>query len=347
MTTKNKPELMGLLLLVLVNLAVLLLSVAQALETGVPTITIDWSFVPISLTDSLANGSLMDIGYDLLTLLTSTFLHGSFEHFGSNMLMLFLFGILVERQLGTMRFLAIYLASGVLGALGHYLIDIMSPHPLIGASGAVSGIMAAFIVCVFGSGKRPTILSLVGTAFILQWLFEEVSSLMVSAAPGKGPAVAHDVHVIGFALGLIMSIVVMVFMRRKARSGRRKNTDVQIIDWDALYPAIPDKTVEQEASARPREEHPDAVPGALDKQSPPTAETSPAVTASDRTKTGSEQPETEGRSETFDRSAEVKVISPPKSPNENLQAPACEAAPSVTRVVQTGYQPDKNDNLFE
>jgi len=229
--THRTPS-VALPLLVLANLAVLLFTLAQLINTGVPTTIIEWALIPISLTDSLTTGSLLEIGSELLTLLTCTFVHGSFDHFFSNMLMLMVFGTLVENRLGAVRFMGIYIASGLLASLGHYLVDVQSPYPLIGASGAVSGIMAAFVVSVFATGKRPTLLPILGTVFIAQWLFDQFVSVMASPIRLKGTAVAYDAHLAGFFTGLAITVIVVILMKRRTETEPDEEDDS--IDWDRL-----------------------------------------------------------------------------------------------------------------
>jgi membrane associated rhomboid family serine protease len=81
-----------------------------------------------------------------LTLVTSMFLHGGWDHLLGNMIYLFVFGDDIEEALGWLRFLAFYLACGVLAALGFVALNIHSTTPLVGASGAISGVLAAYLM---------------------------------------------------------------------------------------------------------------------------------------------------------------------------------------------------------
>lgn len=310
----SRTALVALPLLVLVNLAVLFLSTSELVNTGVPTMSIEWGFIPISLTDSLTNGSLLDIGYDLLTLFTSTFLHGGFDHFINNMIMLLLFGTLVERQLGALRFLIIYLMSGIIASLGHYCSDIMSPYPLIGASGAISGIMAAFVVCVFSTAKRPNFLRLIGTAFIVQWLFEQVAGVMVETVRIKGGAVAHDAHLAGFIAGLVLSLLIVIFWRRKATEEEAPpKAEPLAVDWDRLI--------------SPDQPAPTAPPDVTPEQK---RENNPNRLAPEQEQRGQDTPK--------------PVISADETTGEPR---ASEAPPTVTRQTKIGYQPEKTDSLLD
>ncbi len=99
---------------------------------------------------------------ELGPIFSSLFLHvpGDITHIGGNMLFLAVFGVLVERALGHLRFLGLYLAAGVLGALMHVLVSPTAAEPLVGASGAIFGVLAVaavlrprllgFVVCFVG-----------------------------------------------------------------------------------------------------------------------------------------------------------------------------------------------------
>jgi membrane associated rhomboid family serine protease len=81
-----------------------------------------------------------------LTLVTSMFLHGGWDHLLGNMIYLWVFGDDIEEAIGWMRYLVFYLLSGILAALGFIALDPHSTTPLIGASGAISGILAAYLM---------------------------------------------------------------------------------------------------------------------------------------------------------------------------------------------------------
>ncbi len=86
------------------------------------------------------------MGSPLMSVFTSMFLHGGFLHIGGNMLYLWIFGDNIEDVLGHFRFLLFYLFSGVVAAYAHALTDPQSMVPMIGASGAISGVLGAFIL---------------------------------------------------------------------------------------------------------------------------------------------------------------------------------------------------------
>ncbi|MEX0803788.1 MAG: rhomboid family intramembrane serine protease, partial [Candidatus Binatia bacterium] len=81
------------------------------------------------------------------TLVTSMFLHGDLLHLFGNMIFLLVFGRRVENQLERINFLAFYLTAGITACLAHMLMEPDSSAPLIGASGAISGVLGAFFIC--------------------------------------------------------------------------------------------------------------------------------------------------------------------------------------------------------
>lgn len=137
-----------------VTIALILVNVVTFVMTGPPFIS-----------EMRANMELLSFGYipalifgdarlapDLIvipepaTFLTYAFLHGDIWHLGTNMLFLWVFGDNVEDALGHLRFLLFYLLCAAAGALVHGLLNVESQAPLIGASGAVSGVVAAYLV---------------------------------------------------------------------------------------------------------------------------------------------------------------------------------------------------------
>jgi membrane associated rhomboid family serine protease len=146
-----------------------------------------------------------------LTILTSMFLHGGFLHLGGNMLFLWVFGNNVEEALGRARFVAFYLATGVVAALAQVLVgwaagDLLTP--MVGASGAVSGVLAAYLVCF----PQARVLTLVPIFFFVRivWIPARfflglwfLLQLLPALAGGGGGGVAYMAHVGGFVAGYL------------------------------------------------------------------------------------------------------------------------------------------------
>lgn len=150
-------------------------------------------------------------GADLFTLVTAMFVHGGWAHLIGNMLFLWVFGDNVEDALGHFRFLVFYLACGVVGGLTHTLMMPTSELPLIGASGAVAGVIAAYLM--LHPRVRIWVLVMrvipirISAAFALgAWI---VTQLIMVLLPQVGP-VAWWAHIGGLAAGAVL----VVFMRR-------------------------------------------------------------------------------------------------------------------------------------
>ncbi|GHD36268.1 rhomboid family intramembrane serine protease [Nocardiopsis kunsanensis] len=158
------------------------------------------------------------------SLLSSMFVHGGAAHLLGNMVYLFVFGPVVEDRIGRLRFLALYLATGLAAALGQTLSDLDGEVPMVGASGAISGVLGAYLVVQFRSRVTTLVFvvvpmrlpgwALVGSYFVLQYLLYVTGS----EAPGEGSGVAYAAHVYGFIAGVVLGLVVY---RLRWRSGTR------------------------------------------------------------------------------------------------------------------------------
>jgi membrane associated rhomboid family serine protease len=169
-----------------------------------------------------------DFPHPWVTLVTSMFLHGGLFHIGGNMLYLWIFGNNVEDTLGHGRFLLFYLASGVAAAAGQIAISPGSHVPMIGASGAVSGVLGAYLLLF----PYATILTLVTFGFFIRFL--HVPALIVlgfwivvqlfngyftfsaqAAGRAESGGVAWFAHIGGFLAGMLL-----LFLLRSRRSRR-------------------------------------------------------------------------------------------------------------------------------
>lgn len=157
-----------------------------------------------------------------LSLLTCMFLHGGFLHLAGNMLFLWIYGDNVERRLGAPAYLFAYLATGVVATLAHALVFSSSDMPLVGASGAISGVLGFYFVFF----PRNTVRMLAFLPpFLMQvfvvparWVlgaFVVLDNLLPFLISGEG-GVAHGAHLGGFLAGALAAWVV----QRRGESGR-------------------------------------------------------------------------------------------------------------------------------
>jgi len=146
-----------------------------------------------------------------LTLVTSMFLHGSWMHVIGNMWYLWIFGDNVEDRVGHGRFIVFYLLCGIAAAIGHIVIDPGSTLPTIGASGAIAGVMGAYLVLY----PRSRVLTLI--PLVIFWEVIEVPAILllgfwflmqlfsagaIAVTSSTGGGVAFMAHVAGFLCGV-------------------------------------------------------------------------------------------------------------------------------------------------
>ena len=145
------------------------------------------------------------------SVLTSMFMHGSWEHLLGNMVFLWVFGNNIEDSMGHLRFIAFYLTCGVAAAVAHIVLEPVSTLPAVGASGAISGIMGAYILLYPNvrvlTWFPPFFMFSVRAFFLLgYWFFLQLAMGMVTVGPqaGEQGGVAVWAHVGGFVAGLLL-----------------------------------------------------------------------------------------------------------------------------------------------
>jgi membrane associated rhomboid family serine protease len=175
-----------------------------------------YAFIPRDLMVALA--SRIDLlPYNVMTIFTSMFIHGGFLHIGGNMLYLWIFGNNVEDAAGHMRFAVFYLLSGVAAGLVQYSFDPSSPVPMVGASGAVSGVLGAYLI-LFPRAKVKTLIfvflfittiDIPAMVLLTVWFF-----VQIAFSHGQG-GVAWFAHIGGFIFGML---TVKIFARRRPKT---------------------------------------------------------------------------------------------------------------------------------
>jgi membrane associated rhomboid family serine protease len=146
-----------------------------------------------------------------VTVFTAMFMHGGVFHLGGNMLYLWIFGNNIEDKLGHLRFIIFYIFCGITAAYSHALIDPHSLTPMIGASGAISGILGAYLLLF----PRAGVYTLIFLGFFVQvvkipalivigfWAIVQFINGLVSTGLVKQGGVAWFAHIGGFLIGLL------------------------------------------------------------------------------------------------------------------------------------------------
>jgi len=176
-----------------------------------------WAFVPSRF---LANP-----GGDFLTIFTSMFMHGGWLHLAGNMLYLWIFGDNVEDRFGHLKFLIFYLVCGVVAMFAQLAFSVGSTVPNLGASGAIAGVLGAYIVMfpkgkvnvLMGRGMIPMPALLVIGLWIVLQLFSGIGSIADTAQTG---GVAYMAHIGGFIAGLALAFLLGGTRRTPALTGR-------------------------------------------------------------------------------------------------------------------------------
>ncbi|GIU84202.1 MAG: hypothetical protein KatS3mg008_0977 [Acidimicrobiales bacterium] len=142
-----------------------------------------------------------------LSVVVSMFLHGSLLHLGGNMLYLWIFGNNVEDHMGPMGFILAYLATGVAAAFAHFAFDPASVVPVVGASGAIAGVMGAYMVLWPGARiLTATFFFFIHMIWLPAWLVLGAwFVLQFFTAPDSG--IAWMAHVGGFVAGVLVGVV--------------------------------------------------------------------------------------------------------------------------------------------
>jgi membrane associated rhomboid family serine protease len=146
-----------------------------------------------------------------LALLTCMFLHGGFMHLAGNMLFLWIYGDNVEYRLGPVRFVAWYFVTGMAGTLAYAFMNQSSPVPLVGASGAISGVLGFYLIWFPRNYVKvlfffPFFGIFPIRAYWVLGMYIVIDNLMPIAA-SRGGNVAHGAHVGGFAAGMLLALL--------------------------------------------------------------------------------------------------------------------------------------------
>ncbi len=153
-------------------------------------------------------------GRDLHTLVTSMFLHGGLIHLAGNMLYLYIFGDNIEDAFGHLRYLGLYILFGLAASLAHLLTTSDLSVPTIGASGAISGILGAYLILY----PRARIVTLIfyflitfvrvpAVFFLGFWFILQLFSGTVTLAYGVSSGVAYWAHIGGFVAGIAIALL--------------------------------------------------------------------------------------------------------------------------------------------
>lgn len=162
----------------------------------------EWAMVPKSVAE----------GGHYYSMVTAMFLHGGFMHLAGNMLFLWIFGDNLEEQLGHVRYLVFYFAVGLVAGFAHILSDPSSPVPVVGASGAIAGVMGAYLL-LFPKAKIDILIIIVVffrifpvPAWVMLGLWFGIQLFSGVSIRSEGGGVAYWEHAGGFIAGMLFIV---------------------------------------------------------------------------------------------------------------------------------------------
>jgi membrane associated rhomboid family serine protease len=214
--------------LIAINVAVFLLQPGNVSELQQFALT--YGLVPARYTvDSISQ--YFSFGQQVVSLFSFMFLHGGFWHLVGNMWFLYIFGDNVEDKLGPIRYLAFYLLCGWASALTHVFFNVHSQVPIIGASGAIAGVMGAYFI-LYPRSRVLTLIPIIIIPYFIEipaffflaiWFAIQFFGATLSGTIGGG-GIAWWAHVGGFVAGIIFLGLFMYFPRFGASDAVRRST---------------------------------------------------------------------------------------------------------------------------
>ena len=203
-----------MLTILAVNVGVFLFQLTLS-DSGLNSLFLSAGAIPSEYTTGADVPPPPPFGILWITLITSMFLHGGFLHIAFNMLYLFIFGDNVEDRFGHFRFLIFYFVCGIVAGLTHILLNSGSSIPSVGASGAIAGVLAAYLR-LFPHAQVRTLLLIgpfilvprIAAAFLIIFWFATqflAGVMSLGAQTEQGSGVAVWAHVGGFVCGLVLT----------------------------------------------------------------------------------------------------------------------------------------------
>jgi len=235
-----KPKLT--ILLIIINVGVFIYEVAytgqfwEFTNLKAAELFIEWGAIPTWITGSsscisLGEGQkILCPGMPYVSLISSMFLHGGLMHLGGNMLFLWIFGDNIELKFGRVKYLGIYLTWGIIAGLAHVAVDPTSSIPAVGASGAISGVLGAYLA-LFPKARILTFMMLgffwrmihiQARWFLPFWLvFQNILPFLIGGFGQAGGGVAFMAHIGGFVIGYLTGFAYKKYHRSEFSYGTR------------------------------------------------------------------------------------------------------------------------------
>ncbi len=216
----NPTQTTPIIVYILITINIIVFLHQLSLGSGLGEFFQLYAVIPQQLSASLDGIRSSQSFPEILTLISSQFLHGGLMHIGFNMLFLWTFGNNIEEDLGHLKFLMFYLICGILAGLTHWFFGMESTIPTIGASGAIAGVMGAYIIkypkaqieTLLPLGFFITTVRIPAVFFLGFWFLQQAISSVASLGMPEGMSgVAYWAHAGGFVFGAILAPIMGVF----------------------------------------------------------------------------------------------------------------------------------------
>jgi len=201
--------------LIIINVAVFFYQFMMGPE-AVKEFIFTFGVIPREISTSGFTELLLTGFTPLVPLITATFLHGGWLHLISNMLYLWVFGDNIEDCLGSLSYLLVYLLLGVIGHFSHIIFEPFSSVPLIGASGAIAGVLGAYfilypwarVLALIPLGFFITFVEIPAVVYLVLWFFLQVFSGVTALLTPGVQVIAWWAHIGGFVSGIITGVFI-------------------------------------------------------------------------------------------------------------------------------------------
>ncbi len=204
--------------------------IAQELTSGEPELLRNAGFRLVSVETPVPT---------VFTIFTSMFIHGGFMHLAGNMMFLWVFGDNIEDRLGHVKYLVFYLLAGVAATLSQWVIDTDSIVPLIGASGAISGVLGAYLMIYPYNKVKALIIFYLITVVEMRamwllgaWFIWQLIQGSLSFGLADSVSVAFFAHIGGFVAGMVLAELCKLAVGEPLIPGRSRGNP-----WDRWYQA--------------------------------------------------------------------------------------------------------------
>ena len=227
------------LALIIANILVFVLELTHMSNGTFRQFVMDYALIPTALLEAFSSGDPTAMGWTTFTVFSAMFMHGSIMHLLGNMMYLFVFGRAMEARMGWFGFLMFYLVSGIAAALIHIGSDPSSGIPMLGASGAISGVLGPGYLILWPKAEIRAfvpplfVVNIRAYWYLAAWFALQLLPIIQSSGGSPG-GVAYWAHVGGFVAGFIIAGIIRLYKPNSdvCYIPNDCDTDADVDEWD-------------------------------------------------------------------------------------------------------------------